>query len=261
MKTVISKRIGFTLVELLVVVAIIAILAGLVAPGIARAKSRAATIQCLNNFKQLNLGWQMYAVENDDVLGSNNAVKIADGATDKQLAGLSWALVDPTEAGIKGGYLFEYNGDIRIYSCPADKNPGGLTPLPERKRSYTMSQSVNGYPEYDAFVFKNIPMFKKLTDIRSPNVDRCLVFIDEDENTIMDSLFGIPTEKFNPNREEEWWSLPSNRHNQAANLSFADGHAETFHWRVAKTYQSWPQQTVQGESPDWKRVSACIKQY
>ncbi|HUS36498.1 MAG TPA: hypothetical protein VM680_14195, partial [Verrucomicrobiae bacterium] len=124
----------------------------------------------------------------------------------------------------------------------------------------TMSQSVNGYPEYDEFMFKNVPMFKKLSDIQAPNPDRCLVFIDEDENTIMDSLFGIPTRKFNPNKEEEWWSLPSNRHQQAGNLSFADGRVETFRWKVAKRYKSWPQSLERGEMVDWKKVSECIKQ-
>ena len=61
-------RTGFTLIELLVVIAIIAILAAILFPVFARAREKARQTSCLSNVKQLSLGIDMYAQDNDETL-------------------------------------------------------------------------------------------------------------------------------------------------------------------------------------------------
>jgi prepilin-type processing-associated H-X9-DG protein len=123
--------------------------------------------------------------------------------------------------------------------------------------------SVNGYPDFDPFVFTHAPMFKKLCEIKGPNVDRCFVFIDEQEYTMSDSQFGMPTDFFpgEPPTPFTWWDSPANRHNQGANFSFADGHAITHRWKVPKLAKQFVWPIIQpDELPDWNFMKEGIKQ-
>ncbi len=72
-----GKKAGFTLVELLMVIAIIGILAAILLPALARAREAARRASCLGNLSQIGTAMLMYARENDNQLpwsgGNGNA--------------------------------------------------------------------------------------------------------------------------------------------------------------------------------------------
>jgi prepilin-type N-terminal cleavage/methylation domain-containing protein len=61
MKTSSPRHGGFTLVELLVAIGIIAILIGILLPSLSAAREQANSIRCASNMRQLAVGWMMYA--------------------------------------------------------------------------------------------------------------------------------------------------------------------------------------------------------
>lgn len=257
---------GFTLIELLVVIAIIGILAALLLPALSRAKIQAQRIACLNNLKQLQVCWHLYAVENRDLLPPNNAVVLI-GPLTPILQGASWCLgntrTDAMTTNIENGLLYQYNRSTAIYHCPADRSTiadSGGHKLPQlRTRSYNMCQSVNGWPEFNWSENILMPSFKKFSQITNPTSSRLLSFLDVHEDEIVDSHFGIPTQAFTPS-PNEWWDVPANRHSQGCNLAFADGHAKHWRWKVPKTFNGWPAVVSAAERPDYQRVQSAVRQ-
>jgi prepilin-type N-terminal cleavage/methylation domain-containing protein/prepilin-type processing-associated H-X9-DG protein len=259
---------AFTLIELLVVIAIIAILAALLLPALSKSKDAAKTVTCLNNLKQLQLCSHLYTLDNNDSLPPNNFVYdiISDQPWD---TGASWctniAIYDTNAAGISGGLLFQYNTSVSLYHCPADQSTvqthSGIVLSQPRLRSYNLSQSVNGLAD-SSDIAASIPHYGKFTQIINPPTTGLIVFLDVNENEIVDTEFGIPVETDEWD-QGNWWDIPGNRHNQGANLSFADGHAEHWKWKVPMLVtvpRGNVQPVAENQWDDYNRMEAGFRQ-
>jgi prepilin-type N-terminal cleavage/methylation domain-containing protein len=111
-----TKGRGFTLVELLVVIGIIAILIAILMPALRRAKEAAAGIACSSNQRQLMMAFLLFAADHQGHL-PGNFVDYMDPDTDHR----SWLLNsgEPVTAAPEGGTIFRYVKTKDIYRCPA----------------------------------------------------------------------------------------------------------------------------------------------
>lgn len=270
-----SVRDGFTLIELLVVIAIIAIIAAILLPVLNNAKQSAHNVTCLNNERQLQLCWHLYLVDNNDFLAPNNSVAtIGPGVvlSSMDLKGVSWlpdvdARTEINPSNIINGLLYQYNSQLGIYHCPSDmstlQTSSGQPINQLRWRSYNMSESMNGWtncsiPGYSmSSLVGYIPMWEQMNEIRGPVPSDAFVFIDENSDCILDAQFGNPPADEN---WDVWWDLPSSRHNQGGNLSFADGHVEHWRWVAPKVFTGYVQWVPPAEMPDFIRVQNAMDQ-
>jgi len=231
---------AFTLIELLVVIAIIAILAAMLLPALAKSKTKAQGIMCMNNTKQLTLAWRLYGDDDNDRLLSAQNAGPGVGRVIWIGGGLNFA-ANPANyditVDIARSPMWPYTGKSgAIFKCPADQSGVLVNGVKRpRVRSNSMSQVfgsgewLDGGPNQGQTAYH---VYWKGSQIIRPA--KTFVFVDEHPDSINDAAFANQCRGAQPTDArggEQIIDFPASFHNGACGFSFADGHSEIHRWK------------------------------
>lgn len=243
---------GFTLVELLVVITVIAILSALLLFTITRGKAKGQGIACLNNVRQVMIAWKMYTDDNNGKLVRNAAfngiarfrpdtggwihgwLDFSGGNTDNTNILKLIGRFDGETA-----LLGKYIASPLVYKCPADPstvNIGGH--VHPRVRSLSMNQALGSGSTATWLPPSTYIVFQKESDIINPAPANLLTLLDEHPDSINDAGWAFQMHDPDQRGQARLIDIPASYHNGAGSLSFADGHSEVHKWLDARTKPS-----------------------
>lgn len=219
-KTLHLKNDPFTLIELLIVIAILAILSSLLLPALKAAREKGYAAKCTGNLKQQGFAVQQYAGEMEDWMPVS---------TSDAVGGVHyyWRYAISPYLGIRhlSGEISVNRsrvcGKTAVFWCEKTLLPntdsGNINPL--TPYSYGLAASDWPFRGWG----KSEDQRKRLNSIKGKSPSETVVTADTTDAEIGNIAFSIAWEPFarNPYLSEEW---VSNRHSNGANINWADGH-------------------------------------
>lgn len=249
---------AFTLIELLVVVAIIAVLAALMLPALASAKSKARTVGCLSNLKQLAVAAQAYTADNAGWLVVNHRGDVpGPAATNSWVVGNMRSAVEATNTWLlRLGKFFPYLSQLAVYHCPADQSHAGsgrsgqAWATAPRVRSYAMNSWLGSREMEVSGKRTGYRTFVKDSELGAAGAAGLWMISDEHEFTLDDGWFLVTMDDSRP-----FASFPATSHQRGYGLNYLDGHAEVQKLRDPDSDGAHARDgRISSRNPDWVRL-------
>ncbi|HEY3283706.1 MAG TPA: prepilin-type N-terminal cleavage/methylation domain-containing protein [Armatimonadota bacterium] len=220
-----KERRGFTLIELLVVIAIIAILAAILFPVFAKAREKARQTSCLNNVKQLGIGFMQYMTNYDDTYPLSGCVGVKN----------SWVWCpDHDKIDVTKGSIFSIVKTTQSYYCPSDEPTKQIA-----KDSTPLSYSMNQQFMNAGGIADSGPVSQ--SDVPNPTETILLM----EESSASAGGLGLNDGCFYPGGQD----YLANRHSGGGNFLLADTHAG---WMPAE--QVWSSKQKPGPKLFWMYI-------
>jgi prepilin-type N-terminal cleavage/methylation domain-containing protein/prepilin-type processing-associated H-X9-DG protein len=264
-----GRRAGFTFIELLVVIALIAVLAAVQGIALMGTKVNSKTTRCVSNMRQLQVCWQMFTDDHNDLLPPNGFPPVPGPGGNS--AATSWitgnSQTDPPLPSISQGILYPYNKSLSLYQCPANTRQITFPPDPPihftsyvgpQARTVSMNYVLGGATSSGSGpLLTGVRPVLRYREITSPNPEagKMFVFMDENEFSVDDGEFVMAVA--GGLHDGQWWNLPGSRHNKGTTLSFADGHVEYWKWHGTAVLTFTGYYQAADDSDDLARVQAC----
>lgn len=217
------RAIGFTLVELLVVIGIIALLIGLLLPALTRAQEQARRVQCLSNLRQLAFAAHAYAANNHGFYPP--AYYSASDATNAYGYNWDFTLVTNLTTGqrtVIPGVIWQGQTDPRIQQCPSFD--GKSNTLADPYTGYNYNTSYIGHGDQDLLPGQFIPP-AKMNQVRRPS--ETALFGDGQWTNGADKFMRSPLPAPLDPHSAAFAGTQGFRHNKQTNVAYCDAHAES----------------------------------